>query len=326
MLSIQKENRDGEVIQEIRRARRSVEQQKNALVKMSLENPETLTSYLERGTELSDLLEAALKGDKSLVPTGFIDLLELHREAFFFGGLLPAEILSLADKKLIINEELTELARRLRAEKGFSIFFKRFVEPAALEYFEKAGITISKEELGNLTLEEVLKYDIDKSHTRKEGSLYYLQVGPELSAVGSAYLPARVFGIEHEQGEINPTDILEGKILYMGEEETISGTAFRLEVYMLQKRNEIEMPDGAILVSNNTNPAMLKYVKMARAVLVGEGSATSHATHQSRELKKTTVNIKGVSDIISTGDRLQIVFDPDRNTAKVMIIRDMVDP
>lgn len=75
--------------------------------------------------------------------------------------------------------------------------------------------------------------------------------------------------------------------------------------------------NGDIIVSKNTTPEVIVLVKKAGAIITEEGGITCHGAIVSREFKKPCiVGIKGISNLIKTGDIIEV----DANNGMVRIL------
>ncbi len=75
--------------------------------------------------------------------------------------------------------------------------------------------------------------------------------------------------------------------------------------------------EGDILVSKNTTPEIVVLIKKAGAIITEEGGITCHGAIVSREFNKPCiVGVKGILDVIKTGDFLEV--DADNGIIKML--------
>lgn len=78
-----------------------------------------------------------------------------------------------------------------------------------------------------------------------------------------------------------------------------------------------KLKKGDVLVSINTNPALMPAIKKSVAIVTNEGGVTCHATIIARELKKPCIiGTKIATQVLKDGDLVEL--DADSGVVRVL--------
>ncbi|MFH0870562.1 MAG: PEP-utilizing enzyme [archaeon] len=119
------------------------------------------------------------------------------------------------------------------------------------------------------------------------------------------------------QGRIAPLKMQEDKSVFKGTpvyQGKVNG-----KVRVIRSINELpKLQDGEIIVTSNTTPDYVPFLRQAKAIIAEKGGITSHAAIISREMKKPCIiGIKHVTLMLKTGDIVEV----DANNGVVKVIK-----
>lgn len=187
-----------------------------------------------------------------------------------------------------------EIVKRMKV--SLSDFFDLYLVDDVFNYFEN-GTALSKKQI----------------EERKRCILIHVK-----DKKYKAYFGDRAIRIikQIERQEKRKTDLLEGTVAFPGH---VSGKVKIVHATDIEKMHEIakDFKDGDILVSENTQPAMIVLMKKSLAILTEQGGITSHASIVSREFKKPCiVGIMGLLKVLKDGDLVEV--DADRGIVRIL--------
>lgn len=203
-------------------------------------------------------------------------------------------------KPLLDNDALTPIVRKKRGGKAIKMVYARGGErptrtvPTSLA--EREAVVLADEEILQLArwAREIERHygvamDIEWAKDGRSGGIFIVQARPETvqsHAQAGAFKSYRIKS--------------KGRTLATG--LSIGGAIVSGKVCLIRDPGEIDhFEDGAVLVTENTDPDWAPIMKRAAAVVTDHGGRTSHAAIVSREL--------GLPAIVGAGDATRVLHD-----------------
>lgn len=155
-----------------------------------------------------------------------------------------------------------------------------------------------------------------EAHSRRSGCMFVLRNDKELLVSGDQ-IHAIQEQLETRSAKHKDRRILKGIIASKGRVQGVCKIILRADV-PAQK-----FQDGAILVSEATDPDLLKLIRVAGGVLTQQGGVTAHAAIICREIGiPAIIGIEGLLDTLKDGD----VVELDAFTGTVSIMQQLDEP
>ncbi len=203
-------------------------------------------------------------------------------------------------KPLLADENLAPIVEKRRGAKEIKMIYAREGERSTrtvpTSKAERAGFVLSDAEILTLgrwacIIEDHYgcPMDIEWARDGGTGELFIVQARPETVQSRKAAGSFRSFTVSAK-----------GKVLTRG--LSVGDQAITGHVCLIENVADIaRFQDGAILVTQNTDPDWVPIMKRAAAIVTDRGGRTSHAAIVSREL--------GVPAIVGTGDATHVLHD-----------------
>lgn len=221
--------------------------------------------------------------------------LNLFKDILFYNTVLPLRLLSAL--KLTQDPNLKKKLDKIRADSIYFQAFKLLIIPLIKQAAKKSNLTYKTASL--LLMDELLEV-LEKKKIfyknellkREKGCYFYSENYHDYNFI---------FSSKDFLSNVNKNiKILSGQTAFSGKatgQVKIVNTP--LQVRKLHK--------GNILVSINTNPALILAIKRCAAIVTDEGGMTCHAAIISRELKKPCiVGTKVATKILKDGDIVEV--------------------
>ncbi|QEG37665.1 PEP/pyruvate-binding domain-containing protein [Bythopirellula goksoeyrii] len=263
-----------------------------------------LIAFLERGREIYRRgFERIERGE------GFSNLdeaIEHFIEVGRYTTSLPASTLIALEQGHIDDPRVRELAEELRSHSLYPRFLSRLIEPIVKDLADRLGFSEPDRAPELVTWRELHQNSINREtlENRLEqviaGRLFVYQMLGDEERVDfvteTGYLLMREMG----QRQIIPPD----------DPDRIAGQAAwpgvhrgRARVVLTSEPDGIELNDGEVLVSIQSNPNLMPLLRHAGAIVTDDGGVACHAGIICRELKIPT--------IIGTGRATSAIHDGD---------------
>lgn len=233
------------------------------------------------------------------------EVLNLFKDILFYNTVLPLRLLSAL--KLTQDMPLKKKLDKIRAN---SIYFKAF-RLLIIPLIKKAAKKLNLEyKTVSLLLVDELFDVIEKGRIfsekrllkREKGCYFYSENYKDYNFV---------FSLKDSLSDINKkVKKLIGQIAFLGKA--------RGHVKIVNMPSQMrKLNRGDILVSINTNPALIVAIKRCAAIVTDEGGMTCHAAVVSRELKKPCiVGTKIATKVFKDGDLVEV--DADKGIVKLL--------
>lgn len=256
-----------------------------------------INEWIEKEKEVCKQFACATFEDVTLTLTFLNDIL-------LYNTVIPYRLLSAL--QFVEDKELQGILEQIRSRSLYPFFFKKmehFFGQAAVKLHidpELAALMTSEE------LKQVLvgnkKIDITKLEKRKKGCYFYAQNNDIKFTYETANILEEIFSA-------NPVELC-GSAAYRGK---VVGT-----VKIINTLDQIScFEEGKILVSINTNPALMPAMEKAAALVTDEGGILCHAAIVARELKKPCIiGTKIATKVLKDGDFVEV--DADTGVVRVL--------
>lgn len=267
-----------------------------------------LIALLERGVELEQSgLDRVERGDGfSNLDDAVEHLIEVGR----FTTALPAWTLIALEQGHIDDPSVRALAERLRAHSLYPRYLSRLVEPLVQDLVSRLGFLEYEQAPELITWRELEQNSVDRQtlddrlEKVRAGQRFVYQIlddGEHVRFVTeTGYLLMRQAG----QRQIIPPD----------DPDRVSGQAAwpgvhqgRARVLLTSDPEGIEIEDGDVLVSIQSNPNLMPLLRHAGAIVTDDGGVACHAGIICRELKIPTIIGTGrATSTIRDGDLVEV--------------------
>jgi len=235
--------------------------------------------------------------------TGFPDVVIIDAtwglgEGIVSGNVDPDEYLVF--KPFLTNSDLTPILQKNLGTKQNKVIYNRSAragtETVATSEDERNAFVLNDMEILSLarSAQKIEKHygrpmDIEWAKDFASGRLYILQARPE--TVQAKRVEGGIWSYRlKEKGRVQTTGLSIGEAIATGEVRVLSDIS---EAHLF--------PEGAVLVTSQTDPDWLPVMRKASALVTDHGGRTSHAAIVSREL--------GLAAVIGTGNATKILQD-----------------
>ena len=285
--------------------RHQLEHLRTAVKEVIRSNPTQLATFYQRGFVLNARAEAFLtKG-----PSSFINLDEAVKfiiDLALHATVIPNMSLGFFDDLKVTDNKLREAAEKLRSVSYYPRFVREVIMPHVSEVLKKNAIEdLAAADL--ITLTELRNRHFNgieaRLTARKESKnfIYQLLRGTE-TIQWTVDIQSLVYKIEGIEG-VSREKIREikGQVAYKG---VARGVA---RLVLSDHGTNTTFNEGDILVSINSNPTLMPFIRKAAAIVTDEGGIASHAAIVSRELKKPCViGTKISTKVLKDGDMVEV--------------------
>ncbi|HUT22652.1 MAG TPA: PEP-utilizing enzyme [Candidatus Bipolaricaulota bacterium] len=305
--------------------------------KKVLRNPELLRKYIDHDdklwkkiSKLSERLEKFIeKRDLKKAKKCFQDILEKYGEhGAYFLFIFSMGMMLEENKKEIENAgQVLEAHNKWRNEIAFK---EEKMGENLFDFFEflkkeKKSDAKEKDLMTFLTAQEIVNLAdgaldgqeaAEKTEHRKQSGYVYLYLRDKRYQDTVLDDPILIGQIKEYFGKLSaPKEAgIKGQVAFN------SGENIKGEVVVVKDKRELEKADlaGKILVTIQTTPHFIPYLKNVKAIITDEGGITCHAAIVSREMKKPCViGTKIATQVLKTGDEVEV----DATHGKVTIIK-----
>lgn len=268
--------------------------------------------------QLIGLLERALafyeqgreRIERNEIFTSLEDAVEHFIDVGRYTTSFPSCTLIALDEGHIDDPQVRALCEQLRAQSLYPRYLSQLVEPLVIEQLKELGFSEPERGPDLVTWGELREATIDRDTLEerlekvRQGYRFVLQIledGERVKFVSeTGYLLMRQAG----QRQIIPDD----------DPDRISGQAAwpgvhrgRARVVMTSDPEGIEMQDGEVLVSLQSNPNLMPLLRHAGAIVTDDGGVACHAGIICRELKiPTLIGTGRATATIRTGDLVEV--------------------
>ena len=275
--------------------------------------------FHEKRAELVDILNRALalydQGVRRIEKgrDGFSSLAELGEffaETAQHTTVFPSWVLNFIDEHQIDDPEVQSLAEQIRSNSLYPVIQREILEPLAIQAAQNLGFAEPDRAtdlmLWSELLEEAITLELLESRFEaiQSGARFILQktdAGEAFHLVSqTGYLLTRLAKQRHLLPENNSNE-LTGQTAWPGR---FRGRA-RVVISLDAKDQTID--ESEVLVSIQSNPALLPLLKRCGAIVTDEGGIACHAAILARELKKPTlIGTHEATTRIQTGDLIEV--------------------
>ena len=271
---------------------------------------ERLEEGIKKGKDAKERLEVGITSFNSLEEA--VDyLMEVAEFTITFPHVILIEIEKMGKR----DEEIEKMVSEIRKESHYPRILKEIVEPMALEILQKLDPSLSEEDLGTITYQELLAGDLTNLEKRKEkiakGIRFVYQVVNDEEEIKWTNNTKEIIS-ELEGTSAEKIDTIKGQTAYAGKAKGIARIIRTID----GKGTHFEK--GDVLVTINSNPNLMPFIIKCVAIVADEGGISSHAAIISRELKKPCIiATKNATKVLKDGDLIEV----DANNGIVKILK-----
>ncbi|MFA4954026.1 MAG: PEP-utilizing enzyme [Patescibacteria group bacterium] len=302
--------------------------------KIILENPKLLEERIKendktwvRIARACEVLDRAVKArEMSTAITEYKRVAESYAETgaqfiviFSLGLKLTEAGVNAATEQALRTHDVWRNTVALKEELMGECWYDFFTFMAAERKLKTSALDLMR----YLSLTEVLAWldgkdlDVDATvATRMWQGFAYLDLRESRSVVDDADT-IKTIGeiIAHSEAEKKNADVISGQAAYT------DGKIIKGEVIVIMTKDELGAKSkflaGKILVTQQTTPHFIPYLKGVKAILTDEGGITCHAAIISRELKiPCIVGTKSATQILNDGDEVEV--DADEGVVRIL--------
>lgn len=229
------------------------------------------------------------------------DLFAAYDEIFLYNTIIPYLVMGAEKYMQKDNRELCEAFGKIRETSFYQLMLNEHIRP---RYFDEVvkKLDISKEEAESLSMLEVYKIidgqdiNVDKQEIAKRQKPHYVYWDDEQKDV------LFYFGEIDNLKQSNYSDVKEfkGTPTHPGK--------IKAKVSIINLVEEMDkFEEGDVLVTINSNPALMPVIKKASAIVSDEGGMNCHASIVSREFKiPGIVGTKMATKVLKDGDVVEV--------------------
>ncbi|CAK9045537.1 Probable phosphoenolpyruvate synthase (PEP synthase) (Pyruvate [Durusdinium trenchii] len=271
-------------------------------------NRPKLIGLLEKALEVFE--EGRQRIERNEVFTSLEDAVEHFVDVGRYTTSFPSCTLIALEDGHIDDPQVRALSEQLRAHSLYPRYLSQLVEPLVIEQVKALGFSAPERGPELVTWSELRENLIDRETLEerlnlvREGYRFVIQIledGERVNFVSeTGYLLMRQIG----QRQIIPPD----------DPDRIAGQAAwpgvyrgRARVLMTSDPDGVEMQEGEVLVSLQSNPNLMPLLRLAGAIVTDDGGVACHAGIICRELKIPTIIGTGrATATINTGDLIEV--------------------
>lgn len=262
---------------------------KNDLLNRYFEDRSELLRLLSRARELNIRAKEALNQSQSM--GNYEEIFDLLCNVAVFGALLPRFVLEILEENHIDDKEIHDWCEGLR---GVSLYPKMVTDlliPCVTNILERANIPNAEIRTSFITVQELKENDFSKLKERMDCA----EKGKLFTYVGNAKCNEiswrqNIIRVSTKKAEVA------GKAAFPG---FVKGRARKCLTLDGSDIKDFEV--GDILVSINSNPNLLHWIKKSSAIVSDEGGIICHAAIVARELQ--------IPCVIGTGNATKVIED-----------------